>query len=168
MTNFDDIEADSGHVLVVEIDDTDPQRPVTVEARHVGRWRFVTLHRRTDTAGDIADLDATLDRLPDKDRTVARLALTGSLSVTDRAALDTCLDRHSRLFAWLGSWQRHTDLAVVPADGEFADLGLGGFAAAAVEELVELAASRSPEAAGDAQAALGLLIRLTGHGKAAS
>ena len=66
-----------------------------------------------------------------------RLALTGSLTVTDKAALDACLDKYARLFAALGLWERQTDIAVIPADGEFDDLGIGGFAAAAVEELVD-------------------------------
>ena len=129
VTNYDDIEANPGHVLVVDIDEAHPQRPVTVDARHIGRWRFVTLHRQVDTNRDIADLDVNLDQMTDKDRTVVRLALTGSLTVTDRAALDACLDKYARLFAWLGMWERHTDLAVIPADGEFTDLGIGGFAA---------------------------------------
>ena len=30
-------------------------------------------------------------------------------------------------------WDSHSDLAVIPADGEFSDLGIGGFAAAAAE-----------------------------------
>ncbi|HZE17947.1 MAG TPA: exonuclease SbcCD subunit D, partial [Mycobacterium sp.] len=42
VTNFDDLEPDSGHVLVVDIDDEDPRRAVTADARQVGRWRFLT------------------------------------------------------------------------------------------------------------------------------
>jgi DNA repair exonuclease SbcCD nuclease subunit len=166
VTNFDDIESNPGHVLVVDIDETDPGRATTVTPRRVGRWRFVTLHRQLDTNRDIADLDMNLDQMTDKDRTVARLALTGSLTVTDRAALDACLDKYGRLFAWLGPWERHTDLAVIPADGEFTDLGIGGFAAAAVEELVATARADNAESAADAQAALALLLRLTDRGAA--
>ncbi len=161
VTNYDDVEPDPGHVLVVDLDETDPQRPVTVDARKVGRWRFVTLRRQVDDSRDIADLDLNLDLMPDKDRTVLRLALIGSLTVTDRAALDACLDKYSRLFASLRVWDSHSDLAVIPADGEFTDLGIGGFAAAAVEELVETARTGDAETAGDAQAALALLLRLT-------
>ena len=160
VTNFDDVESDPGHVLVVDIDESDPQRAVAVTARDVGHWRFVTLQHHVDTNRDIADLDLNLDQMSEKERTVVRLALTGSLTVTDRAALDACLDRYARLFAWLGLWDRHTDLAVVPADGEFTDLGIGGFAAAAVEELVATARADDADAAVDAQAALGLLLRL--------
>ncbi|OBG66632.1 exonuclease SbcCD subunit D [Mycobacterium sp. E3339] len=166
VTNFDDVESDPGHVLIVEIDEADPRRPVTVEPRHVGRWRFVTMHRQVDTSRDIADLDLNLDLMTDKERTVVRLALTGSLTVTDRAALDACLDKYSRLYAWLGLWDRRTDLAVIPADGEFSDLGIGGFAAAAVDELVATAREGDSEHAVDAQAALALLLRLTDRGAA--
>jgi DNA repair exonuclease SbcCD nuclease subunit len=161
VTNFDDIESDPGHVLVVDIDESDPGRPVSVSAYHVGRWRFLTLRRQVDDSRDIADLDINLDLLPDKDRTVVRLVLSGTLTVTDRAGLDGCLDKYSRLFAWLGLWERHCQLAVVPADGEFTDLGIGGFAASAVEELVAAARSGDRATAQDAQAALGLLLRLT-------
>ena len=166
VTNFDDVESDPGHVLVVEIDESDPRGGVSVTARDVGHWRFVTLHRQVDTSRDVADLDMNLDLMTEKDRTVVRLALTGSLTVTDRAALDACLDRYARLFAWLGLWERHTDLAVIPADGEFTDLGIGGFAAAAVEELVATAREGDAESAVDAQAALALLLRLADRGAA--
>ena len=162
VTNFDDVESDPGHVLVVDVD----ENGVHVEPRDVGHWRFVTMRRQVDTSRDIADLDMNLDLMAEKDRTVVRLALTGSLTVTDRAALDACLDRYARLFAWLGQWERHTELAVVPADGEFNDLGIGGFAAAAVEELVVTAREGDSETAADAQAALALLLRLADRGAA--
>ena len=163
VTNYDDIEADPGHVLVIDIDEDDPARPVHIDTRRVGRWKFVTLRRSVDDGRDVADLDINLDLMPDKERTVVRLALNGSLTVTDKAALDACLDKYARLFAALGPWDSHTDIAVVPADGEFDDLGIGGFAAAAVEELVATARSDA-EKADDARAALALLLRLVDRG----
>ena len=165
VTNFDDVESDSGHVLIVDIDEA-PLHPVAVTSRRVGRWRFVTMNREVDTSADVADLDMSLGLMTDKDLTVVRLALTGSLTVTDRAALDACIERHGRLFAWLDLWKSHTDLVVVPADGEFDNLGIGGFAAAAVGELMTTARVGDPEAAADAQAALALLLRLTERGAA--
>ncbi len=165
VTNYDDIEPDPGHVLVVDIDEDDPQRPVRVDARRVGRWRFVTLRSSVDGSRDVADLDINLDLLPDKERTVVRHALTGSLTVTDKAALDACLDKYARLFAALVPWEKQADIAVIPADGEFDDLGIGGFAAAAVDELVTTAQSDGDEA-DDARAALALLLRLVDRGVA--
>ena len=165
VTNYDDIEPDPGQVLIVDIDEDDPHRPARVEARRVGRWRFVTLRRSVDDSRDVADLDINLDLLPDKERTVVRLALSGSLTVTDKASLDACLDKYARLFAALGTWEKQTDIAVVPADGEFDDLGIGGFAAAAVDELVITARADGADA-DDARAALALLLRLVERGVA--
>lgn len=159
VTNYDHVESDSGHVLVVEMDLQDPAHPVTVESRRVGDWRFLTLHREINDSRDIADLDLNLDQLPDKDRTVVQLALVGTLTVTDRAVLDACLDKYSRLFAGLDSWDRHSNLVVIPADDEFDDLGIGGFAADAVAELMGVARSDDAGAAA-ARGALALLLRL--------
>ena len=166
VTNYDHVEADPGHVLVVDIDEDDPERAVHVTSHRVGRWRFVTLRHSVDTARDVTDLDINLDQLPDKERTVVQMALTGTLTVTDKAKLDECLDRYARLFAALSTWDRETDIAVMPVDGEFDDLGIGGFAATAVEELVA-AARMDGEQAEDARAALGLLLRLADRGAAA-
>ncbi|BBZ29803.1 DNA repair exonuclease [Mycolicibacterium madagascariense] len=166
VTNYDHVEPDPGHVLVVEVDERDPARAVHVDARRVGRWRFVTLRRTVDDARDVVDLDINLDQLPDKNRTVVQIALTGTLTVTDKAALDACLDKYVRLFAALGTWDRETDVAVMPADGEFDDLGVGGFAAAAVDELVATARADGGQA-DEARAALALLLRLTERGNAA-
>ncbi|KGI69326.1 exonuclease SbcCD subunit D [Mycolicibacterium rufum] len=165
VTNFDDVEPDPGNVLVVDIDEADPRRSVRVDSRRVGTWRFLSLRHGVDTSRDVADLDINLDLMPDKDRTVIRLGLTGSLTVTDKAALDVCLDRYARVFAALVPWDRQTDIAVMPADGEFDDLGIGGFAAAAVDELVATARSSGQDAE-DARAALALLLRLTEGGAA--
>lgn len=120
----------------------------------------MTLRWSVDNARDIADLGLNLELFPDKERTVVRLALTGTLSVTDNAGLEECLDKYTRLFASLRTWERHTDIAVVPADGEFSDLGVGGFAESAIAELKELAAAGRSSSA-DAQGALSLLLRLT-------
>ncbi|OAN34955.1 metallophosphoesterase family protein [Mycolicibacterium iranicum] len=165
VTNYDDIEPDPGHVLAVDIDESDDARSVHVDAHRVGAWRFMSLKHSVDNSRDVADLDINLDQMPDKERTVIRLGLTGSLTVTDRAALDTCLDRYARLFAALVPWDQQTDIAVMPADGEFDDLGIGGFAAAAVEELVSTARAAGDDAE-DARAALGLLLRLAEGGAA--
>jgi len=161
VTNYDHVESDSGHVLEVEMDLVDPAHPVTVRSHKVGSWRFLTLHHEVNNIRDIADLDLNLDQLADKDRTVVQLALVGTLTVTDRAALDALLDKYSRLFACLDSWDRHTNLVVMPSDGEFDDLGIGGFAAGAVAELLDVARS-AEDGSGAARGALALLLRLNG------
>lgn len=159
VTNYDHVEADPGHVLVVDIDLEHRDHPVTVTPEKIGAWRFLTLHRDVNNSRDIADLDLNLDQLPDKERTVVQLGLIGTLTVTDRAALDAVLDRHSRRFAALSTWDRHTNIAVMPADDEFNDLGICGFAGDAVSELVATARADGAEAAA-ARGALALLLRL--------
>ncbi len=159
VTNYDHVERDSGHVLVVDIDLDDPAHPVTVEPRRVGTWRFLTVDHELNNSRDIAGLDGNLDQLPDKDRTVVQLKLVGTLTVTDRATLDACLDKYSRRFACIDSWQRHTNIAVMPGNDEFDDLGIGGFAAEAVAELVDTARAEGADADA-ARGALALLLRL--------
>ena len=159
VTNYDHKEPDSGHVLLVDVDLDDAAHPVTVDSRRVGTWRFLTLRREVNNSRDIADLNLNLDELPDKDRTVVKMGLVGTLTVTDRAALDASIDRQSLRFAGLRLWERKTDLAVMPSDDEFDDLGIGGFAADAVAELVDAARSDSA-GAGAARGALALLLRL--------
>lgn len=159
VTNYDHKEADSSHVLVVDMDLDDVSHPVSVESRDVGTWRFLALRREVDNSRDIEDLNRHLDSLPDKDRTVVKVGVVGTLTVTDRAALDGLIDRHARRFAGLRLWERNTDIAVMPSDEEFDDLGVGGFAAEAVAELVQTARSDAADA-GAARGALALLLRL--------
>lgn len=159
VTDYDHKEADSGHVLLVDVDLDDPAHPVTVETHTVGTWCFRTIAADLNNGSDIAALDARLDALPGKDRTVVQLALKGTVTVTEQADLDLCIEKYSRLFAGLDNWERHTELVVMPADEEFDNLGIGGFAADAVDDLKEKACSDGPDAQ-TARGALALLLRL--------
>ncbi|MFZ4372071.1 MAG: metallophosphoesterase family protein [Mycobacterium sp.] len=159
VTDYDHREADSGHVLLVDMDLDDPAHPVTVETHTVGTWCFRTIAADLNNGSDIAALDARLDTLPGKDRTVVQLALKGTVTVTEQADLDLCIEKYSRLFAGLDNWERHTELVVMPADEEFDNLGIGGFAADAVDDLKEKACSDGPDAQ-TARRALALLLRL--------
>ena len=159
VTDYDHKEADSGHVLLVDMDLDDPAHPVTVETHTVGTWRFLTIAADLNNGSDIAALDARLDALPGKDRTVVQLALKGTVTVTEQADLDLCIEKYSRLFAGMDNWERHTELVVIPADEEFDNLGIGGFAADAVDDLKEKACSDGPDAQ-TARGALALLLRL--------
>jgi hypothetical protein len=91
------------------------------------------------------------------------LSLTGVLSVGEKARLDTVLDASRDLFALIDLWERHSDLVVTPADGEFGDLGLAGFARDAVEDLTLRLEGDDARAARDA---LGLLYRFSRGGAA--
>jgi DNA repair exonuclease SbcCD nuclease subunit len=156
VTDYD--EVDPGQVLVVDVA---AGRPPRVSAHRVGTWAFLDLRRRLDGPDDLQALDDDLSALPGKDRTVVRLALTGTLSLADRGRLDEVLERQGQLFASLRLWDRHTDLAVFVSGDELTDLGVGGFADGAVDELAAVAKGGGEEAV-VAQDALALLYRLAG------
>ncbi len=155
-----------GDVLVVEVA---PGQEVRVTPHHVGTWSFHLVGEHVGSDADLDALDARLTALPDKDRTVVRLALTGELTVAQHARLEELCARHRDTLAALHQWGRHTDLAVLDDGADWEDLGLGGFLATAVEEIRALARPVGPgrdDDEGSARDALALLYRLTRGGVA--
>lgn len=143
-------------VLIVEID----QGAVTVTPAPVGDWAFARAD--FDIGGD-ADLDTVadwLERQPDKRRCVAKLSLTGTVSLAGRLRLDAMLDGYADVFAALETWDRRTDLVTLPDDADLADIGATGFLASAIADLQTLAAGTGPDRDA-AQHALSLLYRLS-------
>lgn len=156
-TDYDEI--DPGNVVVVELDETE----VRLDVRPVGTWRFV--RRDWDLTGDrdIQRLAEWLGDLESKECAIVKLALVGQLSLAQMARLDDLLEHHSDLLAALETWERRSELAVVPDDADVDDLGLSGFAREALGDLRELA--ESGEQAITAREALGLLYRLAEVGR---
>lgn len=151
-------EVDPGQALVVEA--TDDRCEVI---RHqVGRWRFVERTAELGVDGDIEALAAELDSLPDKARTILRLAVRGTVTLAEWERLEGVLERASELFAAVDQPARHRDVAIRPGDGDFADLALSGYAAAARDELRRRAGGDGEQGATAADA-LGLLQRLAGR-----
>lgn len=152
-TDFD--EVNPGQVLLVDLDADGCQ----TRAIMVATWRFLQPEAfELRDADDISVLASWLDEQSDKERTIVRLTLVGTLTLREMAALDEVLDRHRHLYAALDLWERHSDIAVVTADEDLADLDLAGFAADAADELRLLA--NGGEDATAAQDALALLYRL--------
>lgn len=149
-------ETDPGRVLVVEIG----QRDVVVTPVRVGSWTFSTLEAELTGAADVDELIARLQAHADRRRSALWLALRGALTLGDKARLDAALEDQAGHFALLEHWQRHTDLAVLPADGEWGDLGLSGWARDALTELAERADDEPA-----ARDALSLLYRFSGGGR---
>lgn len=139
-------EARPGDVLVVEVDEG---RAVRVTPHHVGTWTFRDVQQRVEDEADLEALDARLAAVPDKDRTVVRLALSGTLTLAEHARLEELRTRHRDTFAAVLDWGRHSELAVVSDDEEWEDLGLGGFLAGAAAQIREQArpgaATEGPE-----------------------
>jgi DNA repair exonuclease SbcCD nuclease subunit len=176
-----------GEVLVVEISPGPPQGRAQVEVtpHRVARWTYRSVDRHLGADDDLDLLDAELDALPDKDRTVLRLGLRGTLGLAQHARLEELLERHAQLLGALHRPAQHSDL-VLAGDDDLADLGLGGFLASAAEEirggahlgsaapeepvLPEEAPDRPftpglPDDEQSARDALALLYRLTGGGR---
>ena len=152
-------EVDPGNVLVVELDGGE----IVVTPHPIAEWEFHTLDFDLRSADDIDLLESTLSDLGDKSVSIVQLVLVGQLSLGDKVRLDALLEHFSDLFASLNTWERHSDLVVLPDDEDFTSLGLSGFAREALDDLVELA-TEDGEAAAAAQEALGLLYRLAGGG----
>lgn len=148
-------EALPGDVLVVDLE---PGAAPIVTPHHVGTWQFLTVEAQVVGGDDIDDLDAALGALDPKDRTVVRLALQGTLGLADKARLDTLLDAYADALGGWFTWTGHHDVAVVVADDELTDLGVGGFVDTAVAELAAQARAGGDSAA--ARDALSLLYRL--------
>lgn len=154
-------EDDPGNVLVVDIDAQ--THAVDVEKVPVGQWSFLVVEEDVDSADDVAALEARLSAIADKDRTALWLILRGTLSTAAKARLDEVLDHAGDLFALVSLWERHTDIAVIAADEDFAGLGLSGYLEDSLDELAERAAA-GDDSATTAQDALGLLYRFARSG----
>lgn len=156
VTDYD--EVDPGNVLVVDVTLEGPAR---VTRHRIGTWAFRDLGADVSSSEDVDAVDAALEALADKERTVVRLALVGSLALHDKARLDDVLERHERLFASLRLWDRRCDVAVYLDVDELGELGVSGFAAHAVTELAVAAAGEGADAV-TARDALSLVYRLSG------
>jgi DNA repair exonuclease SbcCD nuclease subunit len=157
VTDFDE---DAGRVLVVALD----EGSIDVQQREVGVWSFKRLQVHLNGEDDVALLERQLESLPNKERTVLRLALVGTLGLQAHARFETVLDEAKRLFAAITFSEGRSDLAIMPDDADFSDLDLVGFAAEAVTDLRVLADNGTSESS-TARDALALLVRL-GRGDA--
>ncbi|GAA4748165.1 metallophosphoesterase family protein [Gordonia alkaliphila] len=166
VTDFDHVEHDSGQVLAVTLR-RGQESAVSVAPHQVGQWRFTTIRRDVNGAADLAALREELTALPDKSRTVAKLALVGTLGVADAAAFDELFAEFGERLAALWIWERQHDLTVVADPSDVAGLGLSGYAAQTADELVAAAGSDDAAEAAAARSALSLLFRLAGSGVSA-
>lgn len=162
------VETDPGNVLLVEIDEDGAGTPAaaaaacTVTRLPVGTWRFVREEHRLDEPADLDALERWFQELPAKERTIVKVTFVGTVALREKARLDEILARERERFGAIEQWERHTDLAVVPDDADFADLDLSGYAADALADLRARAATEGPDT-GTARDALGLLVRLAGR-----
>lgn len=152
-------ETDPGNVVVVELDAAE----LRVRVETVGAWRFVRRTWELTGDRDIDHLAEWLGDLENMERTIVKLALVGQVSLAQKARLESLLDHHADLFAALETWERRSDLVVLPDDTDLDDLGLSGFAAEVLDDLREPATAGDEGRAVVAQDALALLHRLARH-----
>jgi DNA repair exonuclease SbcCD nuclease subunit len=149
-------EVNPGQALVVDVS----ADAVETHAHEVGTWHFEGREGfPLDGPDDLDALEQWLEARPDKARTLLRLGFTGTLDLAGAARFERILEAAGDLFAAIV--QRPGDLAVIPDDADFEDLGLSGFAAETVECLRARVGEGGQEATA-ARDALALLVRLAG------
>ena len=107
---------------------------------------------------DIDALEQWLSGVEAKERTIVRLSLVGQVSVAQKARLDELLEHYTDLFGAIETWERQSDLVVIPDETDMDHFGLSGFASDALSELRSMA--DEGESASAARDALALLYRL--------
>jgi DNA repair exonuclease SbcCD nuclease subunit len=146
-------ETKSGYALIVDID---ADHIATKEVK-VGQWQFIQREVELNTADDVEAFGKWLENTENKERTVLRVDLVGSLTLSLQDALQAHLITAKDVFAAFD--MRDEGLLIVPDDTDFADLGFSGFADATVQKLRERIASGGYEG-NTARDALMLLLRL--------
>ncbi|SNV66495.1 Exonuclease, SbcD-family [Corynebacterium imitans] len=150
-------EADSGNALVVEIDKQDGRAQVQVDKVRTGTWTFDALFWEVADADDVDAVIAQLREYPDKDRTVIKYTLTGTLGLEATRTLERELGELEPVFAALYPRERLMDLHLEPSQEELDNLPLTGFANQAMHELI----GQATEGDATARDAVNLLFRLS-------
>lgn len=135
-TDYD--EVDPGQVLVVDLDPRPgtPGRPVPqVSAHQVATWAFRTERAELNALGDVEQLHSRLAAAPNRQRTILRIEARGTLGLAEHARYEEVLAEAADHYAALERHDRASELVVRPEDTDYSELGLGGFALAALGEL---------------------------------
>ena len=149
-------EDEPGYALVTTLD----AGSVDTKKVRIGKWTFTERkHVHLNTTEDVEELDRSLADIPDKERTVVKLRLEGSLSLSLSARIEHLFEEKRDLLAALEV--RDKDLFVTPEDQDFEDLGFSGFASSTVVKLRTMSEDATDGSMKEADA-LRLLIRLAG------
>lgn len=149
-------ETDSGNALVVSVHKDGLNSSVEVDKVPVGAWTFEARFWEVADADDVDTVIEDLKAYPDKDRTVIKYALSGTLGLEATRTLQGELDDLEPIFAALYERDRLMSLHLEPDAEELENLPLTGYAKDAMRELVEQAGTDTT--AGDA---VNLLFRLS-------
>lgn len=155
---YDFGEIDPGKVLVVDLS----HDGVLTKPRPNGSWRFIVHDSQISNLDDVKALSRYLDAIPDKERTVLKLGLVGSLGIQEHVRLEEIEGHAKELFAAVVRSSSRSDLSIIPRNEDFDNLSLAGFAASAVEKLKHQVSNSGPDR-DKAADALALLVRLVGR-----
>lgn len=150
-TDFD--EGKPGYVALVDLSSDGIQ----VEERKVGKWKFVKLDRQLAGVDDVKNLLHELENTPEKELTVVRLDIAGSLSLMESESLREGIDDLNLRFA--GIDVREIDYSVHAGDVGGLCRHLTGYGAEAAETLRTMVTEGGQRAAVAGDALL-LLARL--------
>ena len=152
-------ESDSGNALVVTIEKNSASDvEVSVVKEAIGQWVFESISMDINSEEDVERFVQQLQNYPDKHRTVIKYGLRGTINLAAQTKLDSAIAQLEPVFASLKPRQRVMDLHLAPEDDELASLSLTGFAASALNELME-DIQRDPKSV--SRDAANLLFRLT-------
>jgi DNA repair exonuclease SbcCD nuclease subunit len=147
-------EDHSGFCQIVKMDGAD----VTTEEVKIGQWSFIEELVDLNTAVDVEALQKKLEDIPNRERSVVKLVLKGSLTLSLHGVLQNHILAAKDVLA--GSLINEEDLLVIPNDTDFTNLGFSGFADATVKRLRDKIDQGGPEGT-VARDAFMLLLRLS-------
>ena len=102
---------------------------VDVAVERLSKWRFLRRDWQISSDEDIEALEEWLINLETKTaRSSSCLWLAKSLWIR-KPRLDELLEHHADLLAAIETWERYSDLVVIPDDADLDHFGLSGFAA---------------------------------------
>lgn len=155
---YDFDEVDPGKVLIVDLS----ADGITTTPRQNGVWRFQVHEAQISTSADVEALSRHLDAMLDKERTILKLGLVGTLNIQTHARLEEVEEHAKDLFGAVVRSGSRSELVVMPDAADFDNLPLAGFAASAVDKLRAQAEGHGPEREMAADA-LALVVRLVGR-----
>jgi len=146
-------ENHSGFCQIVTMDGAD----VTTEEVKIGQWSFIEDVVDLNTAADVESLQKKLEDLPNRERSVVKLDLKGTLTLSLHGVLQNHIIAAKDVLA--GFVIKEGNLLVIPNDTDFTELGFSGFAEATVKKLRGKIDQGGPEGI-TARDAFMLLLRL--------
>lgn len=154
VTAFDDRETDSGQALFVEVGSDD----CSVDSFRTGTWKMMRIDVGLDSEGDLDVLKSRLDSIEDKEKTIVKLTLDGTVSLELGRRLDQFVEDYAELFANVRVRKAST-IVQRPALDDIAHL-FSGYARDAAEDLTQKSIAGAADAR-TAEDALALLYRLS-------